>query len=382
MMSYSAPDTALTTPLNLGGDGLNVAVKECLAVAGLPTRCGSASLAESPPETVHSDVVRFLLQNNCRLIGTANMHELAFGVTGLNRYLGTPVNPKWPDRIPGGSSSGSAVLAARGVCDFTLGTDTGGSIRLPAACCGIYGLKPTYGSVSRKGALPMTSSLDCIGPLARQAPMITRAMSIIDPNFTPLKRDTAPRLKRLQVEADHDIQTAVDNCLADFNDETIEIDRFHAAYDAGLTLIKSEQYAAFGALATTTHQIDEDVRTRILSGKSITPEQVAAANLIRTDFSAEIDRALTDTDILVLPTVPCVPPTLEHAQDMCALVPLTRLVRPFNLSGHPAMTLPISVADGLPAGLQIVAAKGHDAQLCAIGEWLATNIHSIQENTL
>ncbi len=108
-------DPAMTRTLALGSGGLSVAVKECLDIAGLTTRCGSAALADMPPVEKHAQVVTRLLDADCRIIGTANMHELAFGVTGINVYLGTPVNPNWPDRIPGGSSSGSAVLVARGL---------------------------------------------------------------------------------------------------------------------------------------------------------------------------------------------------------------------------------------------------------------------------
>ena len=179
-------EAALTRAFILGTPGgLRVAVKECLGIEGLPTRAGSAAFEDAPPEQTHSAVVSALLSSGCQIIGTANMHELAFGMTGANGHTGTPLNPRWPDRIPGGSSSGSASLVAQGKVDFAVGTDTGGSVRQPACCCGVYGLKPTFGRLSRRGAVPVGSSLDCIGPFAATATMLTRAMAAMDPGFTP-----------------------------------------------------------------------------------------------------------------------------------------------------------------------------------------------------
>ena len=185
--------------LNLGGDGPRVAIKDSIDIAGLPTRLASRAFANAPPAARHAAVVQRLLDAGCRLIGKTNMHELAYGVTGINRFTGTPRNPLDAARIPGGSSSGSAVAVARGFADFALGTDTGGSIRIPAACCGIMGLKPTYGRVSRDGVHPAESSLDCVGPFALSVAGIELAMSLIDPTFTaappPARR---PRLGLVQ----------------------------------------------------------------------------------------------------------------------------------------------------------------------------------------
>jgi amidase len=130
------------------------------------------------------------------------MHELAYGMTGINSAFGTPVNPCWPDRIPGGPSSGSAVGVAAGLCDIALGTDTGSSVRQPAICCGIHGIKPTFGRISRKGCLPSTGTLDCVGLFARSAEMLTRGMAAADPGFVPHGWARAPRLARIEAELD------------------------------------------------------------------------------------------------------------------------------------------------------------------------------------
>lgn len=159
----SAAATGFASMLVIGVDGgPTVAVKDCLDIAGHVTRCGSAAYADAAPALTNSAVVDRLLEAGCRIVGKTRLHEIAYGMTGVNAYEGTPVNPRWPDRIPGGSSSGSAVAVAAGSVDFAIGTDTGGSVRQPAICCGVIGFKPTFGRVDRRGALPAVSSLDCI----------------------------------------------------------------------------------------------------------------------------------------------------------------------------------------------------------------------------
>ncbi len=157
-MNAAAPDAVFVATMQLGGGGPRVAVKDSIDIAGYPTRVASLAFAAAPPAVRNAAVVQALLDGGCKIVAKSNMHELAYGVTGINGYTGTPVNPRYPDRIPGGSSSGSAVAVAAGLVDFAIGTDTGGSIRIPAACCGVYGLKPTYGRISRAGVHPTTST--------------------------------------------------------------------------------------------------------------------------------------------------------------------------------------------------------------------------------
>src|SRR5580700_6083389 len=196
-----ASDSIFVQPLQLGGDGPRVGIKDSIDVAGFATRMGSACLADAPPAAQHAVVVRALLAAGCRIVGKTNLHELAYGVTGINRWSGTPTNPRAPERVPGGSSSGSAVAVAAGLVDFSLGTDTGGSIRIPAACCGVYGLKPSYGRVSRRGVHPAHSSLDCVGPFARDIPMLERAMQALDRSFHPQALPAHGTVGWVQVQA-------------------------------------------------------------------------------------------------------------------------------------------------------------------------------------
>lgn len=359
---------AIARPLALGdGTGPRVGVKECIDIAGIPTRCGSAALADTIPARRHATVVRRLLDSGCRVIGTTNMHELAFGVSGINA-LGTPTNPAWPELIPGGSSSGSAVLAASGACDFSLGTDTGGSVRMPACCCGVYGFKPTFGLIDRDGIAPAHSSLDCVGIFARDPAMIVRAMSALVPGFEASMAIGPFRLKRVAADAEADVLAAVDHSLDGLTSGKATLHELGNAFSAGMTIIGREAWLANGWLLDRGG-LGADVAERLGKARTVTDEQVAAAERVRSRFSAEVDAALDGVDALCLPTLPSVPPGLIH--DSSALLPLTAFVRPFNLSGHPAMSIPIRTAAGLPAGLQLVGRKGGDATICAIALWLA-----------
>ena len=359
----------LVQSLALGdGDGLTVAVKDCLDIAGYPTRCGSRLFAAAAPAARHATVVEAVLAAGCRILGKANMHELAYGVTGINAWTGTPPNPRYPERVPGGSSSGSAAAVAAGLVDFALGTDTGGSIRMPATCCGVYGLKPTFGRISRNGATPCESSLDCVGPIAIDMATLQRAMTIIDTDFriaVPPKRAT---LGIVSVESDPRIAATVVATLAATGLELrpVELPSLKDAYEAGLTLIGAEMFSAFGAHCGSG-LIGPDVEARLTAAGNITSEQRMAAEAVRRRFAAEVDAVLQRVDALALPALPIVPPTIEEATDARAVLPLTRLLRPFNLSGHPALTIPLQTADDFPAGLQLVGAMHGDEALCALG---------------
>lgn len=361
------PDTAIFVErMALGGDGLRVAVKDSIDIAGFPTRMGSACLDDAPPAPRHAAVVRSLLDAGCRIVGKTNLHELAYGLTGINRWTGTPLNPRAPGRVPGGSSSGSAVAVAAELADFALGNDTGGSIRLPAACCGVAGLKPSYGRVSRSGVHPERSTLDCVGPLARTVSMIERAMAMIDPTFRAQAAPQHPAVGWLEVEASPATAAAARAALerAGLELRPIALPSFAAAFAAALAIIGAETWAAFGHLAGC-ERLGADVRARLIGARAISAAEVAAAETVRRAFRAEIDAALGGLDALALPTLPDLPLALAAAEDAHAALRSSACVRPFNLSGHPAITLPITV-QGLPAGLQLVGRPRHDEALCAL----------------
>lgn len=372
---HASADAILCAAFSLGGAGPRVAVKDSIDIAGWPTRAGSAALADALPATGHADVVAAVLAAGGHIVGKANMHELAFGVTGVNAYAGTALNPLFPDRVPGGSSSGSAAAVAAGIADIGLGTDTGGSVRVPACCCGVYGFKPTFGRVSRAGVMPQQTTLDCVGPFARDAAMLTQAMAMIDPTFTPVSLDAPPVLGRLDVSAAPEVAEAVDQALAEAAPvcRSVTIPGLDEAYAAGLAVINAETWAAAGTL-TQTGKVGADVNGRLLAASRTTAQDLAAAEAVRARVTAAVDAALAGVDALVLPTMPDVPPKLSEAGDARAAIGITALVRAFNLTGHPALSLPLRTAAGLPAGLQIVGRKGADAQVCAIAAWIEARL--------
>jgi len=371
-MSIAAPDTP--------ADALRVAVKDCLDIQGYPTRCGSAAFAGVAPASAHSAAVQNLLLAGCRITGKTLMHELAYGMTGINAHGGTPVNPRWPDRIPGGSSSGSAVAVAAGEVDFAIGTDTGGSVRQPAICCGVIGFKPTFGRIDRRGAHPTNSSLDCVGPFARTVAMIERAMAALDPGFAPEALTKAPRLARLRTDFDRTVgDSLILPIMAQGYDMPYaDLPLLDDAFRAGMIVIGHETAQAFGHLVTSAAPLGDDIRSRLTTAMTIPAKDLAWAEAIRSSFTAQVDALLDTYDAFLTPALPTIPPLLTEATDPAKVLPLTRYLRPFNLSGHPAIVLPTLTSDGLPAGLQIVGRKGADAQLCAIARWFCDTVPNFQ----
>ena len=360
-------DSAFVQKMTLGGDGPRVGVKDSIDIADFATRMGSPCFTDAPPAKQHAAVVSALLDAGCRIVGKTNMHELAYGVTGINRFTGTPINPRDPTRIPGGSSSGSGVAVAAELVDFAIGTDTGGSIRIPGACCGVYGLKPSYGRVSRLGVIPAASSLDCVGPLARDMPTIEQAMQMIDHSFRPGVSPSRATVGWIQVEANPELAAAARRALnlADISMRPMSLPSLQSAFTAGLAILGFENWAAFGHLVHS-EALGIDVRTRLLAARDVTPQQLAAAEKIRETFRAQVDDALTQVDALALPTLPDFPLTVAAAADSAAALQTTSLVRQFNLSGHPAITIPVMADRGLPVGLQLVGRHGADEALCAL----------------
>lgn len=380
------PPDCLVLPLQLGAPGGRpFAVKDTLDVAGHPTRAGSAALDDAAPAAAHAEAVQRLLDAGWRLVGKTTLHELAFGTTGLNHHAGTPRNPAWPERVPGGSSSGSAVAVASGAVPLALGTDTGGSVRTPAACCGVFGLKPSYGRISRAGVMPAASTLDCVGPLAADMATLVAAMQALCPGFGPLPdwpewpaspdRPALAAIGWVDVAADGAARLAVARALAEAGVplRAVRLPSFEAAYEAGLSVIQREQWAACAPL-WHSGRLGADVAMRLARARHTTEADLARAEAVRRVFTDEVDAALQACEVLALPTLASPPPRLAEAADTLAAVAMTRLVRPFNLSGHPAISLPLNRADGLPVGLQLVGRRGGDEALCAAATTLTQRL--------
>jgi amidase len=224
---------------------------------------------------------------------------------------------------------------------------------------------------------PAYSSIDCVGPIARDLAVIEAAMTAMVEGFAPVAAPKASdiRLVRLSPEVSEDVGQAFDLALSGLTTPVLDaqLPSFDAAFDASLVVMGAENWAALGAYADHPG-MGEDVRARLKAGGRHDADAVAAAKAVGAQLAREIDAVLEQADALILPTLPIVPPSLVEAQDARAVVPLTRLVRPFNLSGHPAITLPIRTAQGLPAGVQLVGRRGGDAALLALATTIAAQL--------
>ncbi|HEX3381583.1 MAG TPA: amidase [Paraburkholderia sp.] len=352
-------------------DAPTIAIKDSIDIAGYATTAASRALADAPPAAEHAQVVQSLLDAGWRITGKTNMHELAFGMTGINDFCGTPLNPQDAARIPGGSSSGSASAVGQKLVDAALGTDTGGSVRGPAACCGVIGLKPTFGRVSRHGVAPYVTTLDCVGPFTREMGTLVRVMTAIDPSFRAddARRDVSQlRVGVVGVDADEDIAKAIATAIkqAGLATQAIELVSLKDAFAAGLAVINAETSRAFGHLVESG-KLGADIEARLRAAAATSATDLDAAERVRRAFTEEVDRALDRVDVLVLPTMPSLPITLEAARAGTSVIGMSSLIRPFNLSGHPALSLPVPIEHStLKAGLQIIGRKNDDETVCAL----------------
>ena len=373
--------TILVEQLSLGGNGPVVVVKDTIDAAGTPARASSYALEGVESATEHASVVQAMLDKGCQLIGKTKLHELAYGTTGIS-WKGMASNPRFPILIPGGSSSGSAAAVATGLADFALGTDTDGSIRIPACCCGVFSLKSTFGRVSRKGVMPERSSRDCVGPITNSLPMLVTAMQSIDLSSSELPCLSDVLIGVLQVDASDAVRRVVDGALAGscLPLDPVLLSHMADAYDAGMVVINRESFNACGHLLATG-RVGDDIASRLRSAGETSDQALADAESVRVRFATEVDDALERFDVLALPTMPNFPLRIEDATDTLAVLGMTSLVRPFNLSGHPPLTIPLGIAEGLPVGLQLVASKGADEHLLAVAGLLLQRLYSSQIGT-
>src|SRR5262245_57435460 len=237
--------------LDAPGDGPRLAVKDCIDVEGLPTTAGCQVVAEQArPAAADAPVVTAARRAGARIVGKTNLTELCWSASGVNPWSGTPANPLDPRRLPGGSSSGSAVAVATGEADIALGTDTGGSVRIPAACCGIVGLKTTWGRVPLDGVWPLAGSLDTVGPLARDVTGVAAGMALLEPGWSMAARP-ARVVGRVRLSGvDPATEAAVDAALAasGLTVRSVVLQGMDQTFDAYDVLVLGEFWAAHHAL--------------------------------------------------------------------------------------------------------------------------------------
>jgi aspartyl-tRNA(Asn)/glutamyl-tRNA(Gln) amidotransferase subunit A len=348
--------------------GTRLAVKDLFDTAGLVTTYGSVIFREHVPGRT-AEAVRSLEAAGYANVGKTNLHEFAYGVTSQNPHFGTVPNPIAPGRVAGGSSGGSAAALAANLADAALGTDSGGSIRIPAACCGIVGFKPTYGLVSLDGCFPLAPGFDHAGPMGRDVATCARMLRELAPDFEsrpiesleevsvglawtdladPLvgERVTAaaalfPRLRSLDLPLPKHVGAVFMREVADVHRELF---REHAR--------------AYG----------NNVRTKIERCLAVTDAEYDQALRALDEYRERCAEAVADVDLVLTPTIPCVAPPAD-VDELHVRERLILFTYPFNCLGWPALALPCGPAEhGLPASVQLAAPRGADAGVLAVGD--------------
>jgi len=359
------------------GSGLRVAVKDLIDMAGLPTTAGCLAVADTAePASRDAACIAGLRaamgRGEARFVGKTNLHELAYGISGINPAFGTPVNPLDPRRIPGGSSSGSATAVAADEADVGYGTDTGGSIRIPAACCGIAGLKTTWGRISLDGVRPLAPSLDTVGPMARDVDGLVAGMALLEPGFA-VAADAPRVVGRLTIDADPEINAAIDRALlaAGFSVQPVTVPELDDVIAASVALLDAQAWATNAALvATAPDRIGRDVLDRLRKAAAITDARLSAARAEVARWRATLDGIWRRVELLAAPTLLGFPPLTDDAQAIFAIRGLTS---PVNVAGLPALALPVPAngpraANGpLPASIQLIGPANSEDRLLAAG---------------
>jgi aspartyl-tRNA(Asn)/glutamyl-tRNA(Gln) amidotransferase subunit A len=350
-----------------------VAVKDLLDTAGVTTTYGSLLFADHVPRE-NAEAVSRLEAAGYAIAGKTNLHEFAYGISSQNPHFGTVPNPRAPGRLAGGSSGGSAAAIAAGDVELALGSDSGGSIRIPAAWCGIVGFKPTYGLVPTTGCFPLAPSYDHVGPMASTVGGCVELMQALAPSFEP---QTLGSLEELRVgvawleEADPLVRGRVEAAATRFPDST--------AVD--LPLPDRDENALFMREVADVHralfpdhadEYGDSVRRKLERCVEVTDSEVALAHRLHEEYRDRCGELLDGFDLLVTPTVPFVAPPADGDEAEFRWRGI-RLTYPFDLLGRPALALPCGPAeDGLAASVQLVGRHGEDALVLTAGALLAS----------
>src|SRR5437879_3383759 len=377
--------------------GIPVSLKDNIYTRGIRTTAGSRILKDFIPKE-DAAVVRQLREAGAVLLGKANMHEFAYGVTSNNPHYGPVRNPWDLERISGGSSGGSAAAVAAGLCYGSIGTDTGGSIRIPSALCGVVGLKPTFGRVSVKDVIPLSPHLDCVGPLART---MAGAAMMLDPIFVRGKGEPSlqsatksSRKGRFRLGLPKTFFSDVNSREVEFtfeqalrllqksgsNLKEVSIPLLFETEDAGNQIAWAEAthyHQQAGCFPARAADYGEDVRARLEMGAKVSATAYLRAMEVRNSFIEHFHAAMADAnvDALAVPTTPIAAPvigeetTLVSGDKHATRALLLRLNRPANLAGLPAVSVPCGFTpEGLPVGLQLIGAVTDEHLLLQIAK--------------
>lgn len=365
------------TELAPQGEGPLLAVKDLFDTAGVRTTYGSKVFADHVPDTTASAVLR-LERAGYQSVGKANLHEFAWGITSENPHYGSVPNPVAPGRVAGGSSGGNAAALAAGLVEAALGSDSGGSVRIPAACCGITGFKPSFGLVPIDGCFPLAPSFDHVGPMARDVAGCERMMRALADGFEPAALDSLADLRvgvAWTARADPLVERQVERAAALF-----PTTRFAGGAGRAVDVPFPEGvYPAFAREAAIVHAdlfaahrelYGENVARKVAWALKVPDAAVDAAVAARQRYREHIAALTEDLDLLVTPTIPMVAPPLGIG-DLALRERMIELTLPWNTVGAPALALPCGPAeDGLPASIQLIGKPGDDATVLAAGRLL------------
>lgn len=374
--------------------GIPIAVKDLYNTKGIRTTGGSKFFADFIPSE-DAVVVDKIKKAGAQIIGKTNTHEIALGVTNNNPHYGACRNPWDVTRIPGGSSGGSAVAVATDMALAALGTDTGGSIRIPASLCGVVGLKPTYGRVSLRGILPLSWNLDHAGPITKRVEDAALMLQVMggydseDPSsfktlpgdFSSHMRDTI-RDRKVAFAIGQFVEEVTDPVILDairkaadlLSDQGAILEEVNLDFLREGALANSVMTQADGAAYHRDRLIEHpdwfgaDVRQRLETGAGFTSTEYSLARRTQAQIRRRCDLLFEDYDVLILPTTPITAPVLEGENAIERARLLTRFTAPFNLTGLPALSIPCGfTSENLPMGLQIVSRAWNESGVLRIG---------------
>ncbi|MBX3623822.1 MAG: amidase [Rhizobacter sp.] len=361
--------------------GLRFAAKDLFDVAGHVTGAGNPTWAAThAPATAHAWAVQRLLDAGALLVGKAITDEISLGLLGINRFDGTPLNPRAPDRVPGGSSSGSASAVACGLAELALGTDSGGSVRTPASFCGLYGLRPTHGAISVEGMVTQSPSFDTAGFFAATAATFERVGDALLPPGGTGRTDQLLVASDVVALCDEAVQAAFHGALTQIAPRVAELHAVTLAPE-GLALWSAHQQRLqcfeFGRtfapwVAQHNPVFSFDVAQTLLQAQALTEEEVAPSRLVRTAVRERLDELLGGHRLLCLPTVPILPirrdATLPEMQQ--AVGRILQLTCIAGLTGLPQVSLPLAHSQGIPVGISLIGPRGSDRLLLSLAREL------------
>ncbi|NEQ38744.1 MAG: AtzE family amidohydrolase [Okeania sp. SIO3I5] len=378
--------------------GVPFAVKNLYDIAGLTTLAGAKINAENPPATQDATAVAKLKEAGAILVGALNMDEYAYGFVTENSHYGATPNPHDITRISGGSSGGSAAAVAAGLVPITLGSDTNGSIRVPAALCGVFGFKPTYGRLSRAGVFLFASSLDHVGPFARSVGDIATVYDVLqgadarDPVCTNRPPESClPQLNqgikdlRIAIADDHfakggepEVFAAVEQVASALGvTQRVTIPEAHRARAAAYIITAAEgANLHLENLRTRPQDFDPATRDRFLAGALIPGDWYIQAQRFRTWYQGCVQEIFKEVDIILAPTTPCVAPLLGQekmtiaGEEVLVRPNLGLYTQPLSFIGLPVLSVPIRRTNGLPLGVQIIAAPYNEALILRVAAFL------------